>query len=176
MSLPEKRPRRARCLKLAFLFALTIFFLGLARLTAAQTAPPPNPPDNSTFIRTAVPIQMVNLISQSQISLNGKMPDEQDSWPLIPLIYDLNSTSARLTSGQALYQYACAQCHGANGVSDDPDMVNLSSLSYWANRSNQNVYDALLGDTAVSSHTFTLDPDQTWLLVEAMRQFSYAEM
>ncbi|HFQ94607.1 MAG TPA: hypothetical protein ENK32_11390 [Anaerolineae bacterium] len=176
MPLPEKRPRLARGLKLAFLLALTFLFLELARLAAAQSAPPAAPLDNDAFIRTAVPIQMVARLSQSGVRLNGKTLDERASWGLVPAIYNAYTTPARLASGMALYQYACAQCHGANGVGADPALPDLSSLGYWGSRSNQNVYDALMGDTAVSAHTFTLEPDQTWLLIEAMRQFSYAEM
>lgn len=198
MALPRLKLRLARGLKLVFLFLLILFFLALARLAAAQPANPGSTPADYTaassydalleiinrqphladseFIRTAVPIQLVTMLSQSHLRLNGKMLDEQDSWALIPVIYSLNSTPARLASGQALYAYGCAQCHGSSGTTGDPEMVNLASLAYWGNRSDRAVYERLLADTAVPAHTFTLEPDQAWLLIEAMRHFSFSEM
>ena len=146
---------------------------------AARSAVPPVVFTDPEYIRQARPGLMFTTITNGIMGDNGPtMPpfgpsssnpiDEATRWDLIAAVYSLATPADSLAAGQVVYEANCQSCHGESGT----EAFDLTDQTYWANRSNQDVFTALQGDT-IADHTYTLDEDALWQVVDYSRSFSY---
>lgn len=154
---------------------------------AGNLPAPPRDFTNSEFRRVILPSMMFDVITNGRLE-QGMPPfgptssnplAEVERWDSIAAVYSLATPPEAIASGEALYAENCAACHGESGQGDGPDAADdappgdLTSLSYWFNRSNDTVF-ASLQDAGISAHTYDLTEDELWDVVDYTRTFSYA--
>jgi mono/diheme cytochrome c family protein len=151
----------------------------------------PNPPTahgSTEFLRTAIPSEMFDTITNGRIP-QGMPPFGEDSsdplddtqrWDLIATLYSFGTPLESVESGQTLYEENCLACHGEDGQGDGPEANDLASspgdlstLNYWFSTSNQAVFDKLADAPTILEHEFELVDDELWSVVDYMRTFSY---
>jgi len=154
---------------------------------ASQLPKPPRDYTDEEFRRTAVPSSMFQTITDGRPA--GAMPPfgpessnpiEADArWDLVAAIFSLGTPPEAIENGRILYEENCLSCHGAEGAADGPEAANssaevpdLSDLRYWFNRSNEMVL-ASLQDEEITDHTYTLETDELWDVIDYARTFSY---
>jgi len=151
----------------------------------------PNPPaahGSTEYLRTAVPVEMFNTITDGRIP-QGMPPfgsessdplSDADRWDLIAIIYSFGTPVENVEAGQLVYEENCLACHGEEGLGDGPDAAgldtvpgDLAALDFWFNVSNQNVFDSLANGNQISEHEYELDDEALRSVVDYMRTFSY---
>ena len=151
----------------------------------------PNPPaahGSTEFLRTAVPAEIFDTITNGRIP-QGMPPFGEESsnplvdaqrWDLVAALYSFGTPLESVNSGQGLYEENCLACHGENGLGDGPESSDqasspgdLSDLNYWFLTSNQTVFDKLTDNPAISAHDYELEDEELWSVVDYMRTFSY---
>ncbi len=149
------------------------------------------PPANYTdpeFRRTRIPAEMFSVITDGR--LDAGMPpfgpanqtnpiNETNRWDLVAAVYSLATPPEAIDQGQTLYDESCAACHGETGQGDGPDAAaqetpptNLTDLTYWYNRSNEDVFNAI-ANNGIPAHDYELTDDERWAVVDYGRTFSY---
>lgn len=147
---------------------------------ASRSAVPPTAFADPAVRRALVPAAMFDIITSGIMGDAGPiMPafgptssnpiSEEDRWHLIAAVFSLGVSADDIAAGEELYTTTCAECHAENGQ----DAFDLTDQAYWSERSNQNVFDALRGETIVE-HQYNLSDDELWQLVDYARTFSYA--
>ena len=151
----------------------------------------PSPPRDFTdeaFLRTAVPANMFQTITEGR--LEAGMPPfgpsssnpiaEADRWDLIANVFSLGTPPERMDSGRLIYEENCLTCHGEQGQGDGPEAADqetaptdLTDLRYWSSRSNEMVF-AALQDEGIPGHSYKLGEDELWDVTDFSRSFSYA--
>ena len=148
---------------------------------ASQLPEPPAAIGTQEYLREAVPAEMFDVVTNGILEsgmppfgpANSSDPlDETSRWNAIAGVYSLGTPPDSLETGEAVYADACSQCHGADGVAEE---VDLSGQSYWATRSNQQVFALLAaqGDTIPEHDEIDLDDEELWAVVNYARTFSY---
>lgn len=151
----------------------------------------PNPPTalaSADYLRGAVPSEMFDTITNGRVD-QGMPPfgptssnplDDAQRWDAIAAIYSLGTPLESVNQGQQVYEENCLACHGAEGLGDGPEAAgldktpgDLSSLDYWASRSNQAVFDTLAAGNQITAHEYDLGDDDLWATVDYIRTFSY---
>ena len=136
--------------------------------------------------QTAVPAALFGRVTDGIID-SGMPPfgpassdpiSEANRWDLIAAVYSFSTPADSIAQGEALYADNCLACHGETGGGDGPEAaadadLDLTRLSYWFNRSNEAVLDALSGDL-IPGHDLALDPVELEAVVDYARTFSYA--
>lgn len=151
--------------------------LGLGDGEMAGQLPRPPASLDEVYVRTAVPADMFDIITNGR--LEAGMPpfgptssnpiDEVDRWHLIAAVYSLGTPAGVLEEGEEFYSASCAECHGEDGVADAFD---LTDQTYWIGRSNEDVRAAVAGD--IPEHTeLSLEDEQLYRAVSYARTFSY---
>ncbi len=149
---------------------------------------PPTPFSAVDFRHTAVPLELFDAITNGRPAL-GMPPfgpgssnpiDDAGRWDLVAAIYTLSTPAETITAGEAVYEANCLACHGAGGAGDGPEAAalevaptDLSSLDYWAGRSNAAVFNLLTAGT-IPQHNYTLSDEEQRAVVDYARTFSYA--
>lgn len=136
------------------------------------------------YRKTASPAVMFETITNGRIE-NSMPPfgpsaenaiSEEDRWNLVAALYSYSTPPESVATGQAVYETSCQNCHGAAGAADGPDATpettNLTSLTYWFNRTNQAVFEAL-ENGRIPAHAYQLSDDERWSVVDYARTFSY---
>ena len=148
---------------------------------ASQLPQPPAAIGSQEYLRQAVPAEMFDVVTNGVLEsgmppfgpANSSDPlDETSRWNAIAAVYSLGTPPDALETGEGVYQAACSDCHGPDGVAEAFD---LTAQSYWASRSNQQVFDTLAaGGDAVSEHEeIDLSEEEVWAVVDYARTFSY---
>ncbi|MCI0578357.1 MAG: c-type cytochrome [Chloroflexi bacterium] len=147
----------------------------------------PNPPAalaSPDYLRAAVPALMFDTITNGRAE-RGMPPfgpassnplDEASRWDAIAAVYSLGTPAEAVERGQAVYEENCLACHGVDGQGNglaDQQPPDLTDLVYWANTSNQAVFDRLNDPAAIPTHDYTLEADDLWAVVDYARTFSY---
>lgn len=151
----------------------------------------PNPPTalaSPDYLRAAVPSEMFDTITNGRVD-RGMPPfgptssnplDDAQRWDAVAAIYSLGTPLENVDQGQRVYEENCLACHGAEGLGDGPEAAglektpgDLSSLDYWASRSNQAVFDTLSAGNQIAAHDYDLAEDDLWATVDYIRTFSY---
>jgi cytochrome c len=150
----------------------------------------PKPPRDYTdeaFRRTAVPSMLFQQITDGIPA--GAMPpfgpassnpiEADRRWDLVASIFSLGLPPEAIENGRFLYEENCLACHGESGAGDGPEAANstaevpdLADLRYWFSHSNEMVL-ASLEDTDIPDHTYSLDTDDLWDVIDYARTFSY---
>lgn len=146
---------------------------------------PPKPFD-AAYRRTAQPPAMFAQITNGNLEV-GMPPfgpassnpiDEAGRWDLVAAIYSLATPPEDIAAGETIYQAECAACHGTSGRGDGPEAgsapppADLTTLDYWFNRSNQQVFTALAPGT-IAAHEYDLSEDDLWRAIDFSRTLSY---
>ena len=150
---------------------------------------PKSPRDytDEEFRRTAVPSMLFQTITDGRPA--GAMPpfgpassnpiDTEGRWDLVAAVFSLGTPPQAVENGRVLYEENCLACHGENGSGDGPqasdsvaELPDLADLRYWYSRSNEMVL-ASLQDTEIADHTYALDTNELWDVVDYARTFSY---
>jgi len=99
----------------------------------------------------------------------GARLSEEQIWDVAAYAESLSTPPETLDDAAAAYAENCAECHGADGVSDAIDLSNPATL---ASRSLQDLFDQLR--PAQGDHASLADlPDETlWLTLIAARNFA----
>lgn len=155
---------------------------------ATRLERPPADFTDPDFRRSRIPAIMFNAITNGILQagmppfgpLNTDNPiSEANRWDLVAATYSLATPPDVLTFGELIYEESCAACHGDNGQGEgveaaeqDPAPTDLTSLSYWFNRSNETVFTALQNG-ALPAHEYELSDDELWAVVDYSRTFSY---
>lgn len=148
---------------------------------APQLPQPPTAVGSQEYLRQAVPAEMFDVVTNGVLEAgmppfgpaNSSNPlDETSRWNTVAAIYSLGTSPNALEAGEEAYAASCSECHGADGVSDEFD---LTTPSYWATRSNQQVFDAMAagGDTIPEHEEIDLSDEELWAVVDYARTFSY---
>jgi mono/diheme cytochrome c family protein len=155
---------------------------------AARLPLPPADYTDPDFRFTRVPATMFNAITNGIIQggmppfgpLNTESPiSEANRWDLVAAIYSLATPPETLEFGGLIYEESCAACHGAAGLGDGPEAADqetpptdLTSLSYWYNRSNETVFTAL-ENGRFPAHDYNLTDAELLAVTDYSRAFSY---
>lgn len=151
----------------------------------------PNPPaahGSTEYLRTAVPAEMFDVITNGRVP-QGMPPfgpessnplSESERWDIIATIYSFGTPLESVESGQALYEGNCLACHGEGGSGDGPEAAGLDAdpgdltlLDYWFNISNQSVFEILASSDQIPDHQYDLSDEDLRSVVDYMRTFSY---
>ncbi len=151
----------------------------------------PNPPaahGSTEYLRTAVPSEMFDVVTNGRVPM-GMPPfgpdssnplSESERWNLIVALYSFGTPIESVEQGQVIYEENCLACHGEDGQGDGPEAAALSTdpgdlrdLNYWFTTSNQAVFDTLAEGSAIEAHDFDLSDEELWSVVDYMRGFSY---
>lgn len=154
---------------------------------AADLPTPPTPFNAADYRQTAVPLELFAAITNGRPA-QGMPPfgpsssnpiDDGGRWDLVAAIYNLSTPPEAIATGQSVYEATCLACHGAEGAGDGPEAeildvipTNISSLDYWASRSNAAVFERLSAN-AIPQHTYSLTEEQRRTVVDYARTFSY---
>ncbi len=140
---------------------------------------PPQAFTDPDYRKTAVSSTMFNMITDGD-SVAGMPPfgtdnetnpiTEQDRWNLVGAVYSLATPPDAIESGTAVYEASCLECHGEAG--DGVENADLTDYSYWVERSNEDVFDAIENE-AIADHDYALSDDERWDAVDYIRTFSY---
>ena len=99
---------------------------------------------------------------------------DQDLWNVLAYVWSLHLDPAELQQGEAVYQAACAGCHGAAGQGDGPDagadLLDLTSLDATANRSQRDWFDSL--QSSAHSRVADLSDAERWASLEFVRTWT----
>lgn len=99
---------------------------------------------------------------------------DQAIWNVLAYAWSLHLDPAELQQGEAVYQAACAGCHGAAGQGDGPDagadLLDLTSLDATANRSQRDWFDAL--QSPAHSRVADLSDAERWASLEFVRTWT----
>ncbi|MCA9873913.1 MAG: c-type cytochrome, partial [Anaerolineales bacterium] len=149
------------------------------------------PPANYTdpeFRRTRIPAEMFSVITDGR--LDAGMPpfgpanqtnpiNETSRWDLVAAVYSLATPPEAIQQGETLYNENCAACHGETGQGDGPEAAaqetpptDLTDLTYWYTRSNEDVFNAI-ANNGIPAHAYELTDDERWAVVDYGRTFSY---
>jgi mono/diheme cytochrome c family protein len=156
---------------------------------ASNLPAPPADFSEPAFRRTGVPAEFFNTITNGLLD-QGMPPfgpgassnpiSEANRWHLVAAVYSLSTATETVEEGQAVYEENCVSCHGAEGTGDGPAAADLetsppdlSSLSYWFNRSNETVFTSLESGR-MPAHDYELSEEERWAVVDYARTFSYA--
>ena len=151
----------------------------------------PNPPAayaSLEFLRSAVPADLYLTLTEGRI--DGGMPpfgptssnplSEDQRWNVIAAIYSLGTPLESIERGRQNYEAKCAECHGAQGRGDGPGSGNfensgldISTVPYWSNNSNEMIFYDLSGPDFEGAHDFELNDDGLWAAIDYMRTFNY---
>jgi mono/diheme cytochrome c family protein len=154
---------------------------------AGQLPKPPRDYTDEEFRRTAVPSSLFQTITDGRPA--GAMPpfgpassnpiETGGRWDLVAAIFSLGTPSEAIENGQILYKENCLACHGEDGAGGGPeaansitDMPDLTDLRYWFSRSNEMVL-ANLESMDIADHTYSLETDELWDVIDYTRTFSY---
>ncbi|UCG23171.1 MAG: c-type cytochrome [Chloroflexota bacterium] len=152
----------------------------------------PNPPvahGSLEYLRTAVPADMFDTITNGRIP-QGMPPfgpesseplSDDERWDVIAAIYTFGTPIESVGAGRDVYLEHCLACHGEEGQGDGPEAGDLAvhpgdlgSAAYWFAISNQAVFDSLeAGGIAAHEELAELGEDDLWSVVDYMRTFSY---
>lgn len=152
---------------------------------AAQLPQPPAAIGSQEYLRQAVPTEMFDVVTNG--ILDAGMPpfgpanstdplEETSRWDVVAATYSLGTPPDAIEAGEVVYEATCSECHGADGAAEAVrEAVDLSAQSYWATRSNQQVFDALAaGEDGVVDHEgIELSNDELWAVVDYARTLSY---
>jgi mono/diheme cytochrome c family protein len=161
---------------------------GDGELAANLSNPPPSFADPD-FIRQAVPSDLFDTITNGRVEAN--MPpfgpsssnalSEESRWQAVAAIYSLGTTAESINQGQLIYQENCLACHGQSGLGDGDEAAGLSpappslgDLAFWSGNSNQTIFDRLADPSTISFHTYELQEEALWSVVDYIRTFSYS--
>jgi len=148
---------------------------------AAQLPQPPAPIGSPEYLLQAVPAEMFDVVTNGILE-SGMPPfgpanstdplDQMSRWNAVAAVFSLGTSPDALEAGEAVYEAACSECHGTDGVVEE---IDLSDQAYWASRSNQQVLDALAaGEDAVVEHEeIDLNDEELRAVVDYARTFSY---
>ena len=160
---------------------------GIGQLPVA----PPNFTDPD-YRKTAVPRELFDAITNG--NMESLMPpfgptspmaiEEDGRWDLVASVYSFATPNEAVANGQAVYEEACAACHGETGAGDgpeaadfDPAPTNLADPAYWVDLSNEMVFASLESSAqesdAIDGHEYSLSDDVLWDAVDYARTFSY---
>ncbi|MFZ1632117.1 MAG: cytochrome c, partial [Anaerolineae bacterium] len=99
---------------------------------------------------------------------------DQNLWNVLAYVWSLHLDPAELQQGEAVYQAACAGCHGAAGKGDGPDagadLLDLTSLDATANRSQRDWFDSL--QSSAHSRVADLSDAERWASLEFVRTWT----
>lgn len=99
---------------------------------------------------------------------------DQAIWNVLAYAWSLHLDPAELQQGEAVYQAACAGCHGAAGQGDGPDagadLLDLTSLDATANRSQRDWFDSL--QSSAHSSVADLSDAERWASLEFVRTWT----
>jgi len=164
---------------------------GLAGHGDGELAPnlpaPPRDYTDSEFLRKAVPAALFQTITEGR--LDAGMPPfgptssdplaAEERWNLVAMVYSLGTPPEAIENGRLAYDENCAACHGENGTGDGPQAADqdttptdLTDLRYWSSRSNEMVA-AAVQDIDIAAHTYALDEEEVWNVVDYSRTFGY---
>jgi mono/diheme cytochrome c family protein len=151
----------------------------------------PNPPaahGSTEYLRTAIPSEMFDVITNGRVP-RGMPPfgpessnplSEAERWDVIAAIYSFGTPLESVESGQVFYDENCLTCHGEGGFGDGPEAASLdadpgdlTSLDYWFNTSNQAVFEILTSPDRILEHQYDISDDDIWSVVDYVRAFSY---
>lgn len=154
---------------------------------APQLPAPPKAFNDPTYRLDTRPTVMFDQITNGEPAVamppfgpaSSNPIDEQGRWDLVAAIYSLSTPPEAIAQGEQVYQTACAACHGDTGLGDGPEAAGLdtavpdiTALSYWFNRSNQDVYEDVV-PASFPAHDYELAEDDAWAVVDYARTFSY---
>lgn len=144
-------------------------------------------PFDAGYIRATMPSTMFRQITDGEAAV-GMPPfgptssnpiDEAGRWNLVAAVYSLATPAEDVAAGEAIYVANCAACHGEAGAGDGPDAAttepaaaDLTSITYWFNRSNETVFQEL-APGAIPAHTYDIAEDDLRRAVDFARTFSY---
>ncbi len=150
---------------------------------------PPTAHASPEYLRTAFPSNMFDTVTEGRID-QGMPPfgpsssnplTDVDRWALVATIFGMGTPIDSVENGQFLYEENCLACHGETGAGDGPDAGSLDTLPgdlgaarYWAEVSNQNIFDSLAGNSSIEGHETDLTEEDKWSLVDYVRTFGYA--
>lgn len=151
----------------------------------------PNTPaahGSTEYLRTAVPAEMFDVITNGRVP-QGMPPfgpessnplSDTERWDIIATIYSFGTPLESVELGKVIYEENCLACHGVGGSGDGPEATDLdadpgdlASLDYWFNTSNQSVYDILASSDQIPVHQYDLSDEDLRSVVDYMRTFSY---
>ncbi len=153
---------------------------------AAQLPAPPKAFTDPTYRLETRPNVMFDQITNGEAAVamppfgpaSSNPIDDQGRWDLVAAVYSLSTPPEAVAQGEQVYQASCAGCHGDTGVGDGPEMpadapaTDLTSLTYWFNRSNQDVFEDVI-PASFPAHAYELADDDAWAVVDYARTFSY---
>jgi mono/diheme cytochrome c family protein len=142
--------------------------LGDGPLAATLPGPPARLGDPA-FLRTAVPGDLFQVISNGRVergmppfgSQSSEPLSADDRWRLVAALYSLAHTNDVVALGAEVYRASCQECHG-DGSLNDSDWV-LSDPAYWLNSSDQMLYFTFDEDSWLPEHQgLGLSDEQRW--------------
>lgn len=142
---------------------------------------PPAKLNDVALLRSAVPVEWFNLISNGDLSA-GMPPfgeassnplSERQRWQAIAAVYSLGNDETVLAEGRDIFAQECAACHGEAGAGSDEVSTDLSQVGYWGAVSDEMVFARLQDTGAIPEHDFTLDENALWAVVAFARTLGY---
>lgn len=133
--------------------------------------------------RVASPAGWFEVVKEGRMDLfmppwKNRLSDEQ-IWDVVAYAFSLHSSEAELQQGQAVWEQACAACHGAGGAGDGPQaaglaMPNLADPDLAASRSPDAWYQITsAGQGEMPSFAGSLSEDEIWAALAYARSFSF---
>lgn len=145
---------------------------------AAQLPSPPTAIGGADYARQAVPAHIFDVITNGIVEAgmppfgpgNSDPLSEAQRWDLVAAVYSLGVRQGLIDQGQPLFEESCAECHGADG---NGETAVLSDQSFWLERSDQDVVQALSQATVPQHEELALDDDALQAVVAYARTFTY---
>ena len=123
-------------------------------------------------LRRAVPAQWFLTVTEGNPA-RGMPPYGNDltarqRWDVLAYLYTLGISQETFDRGAELYQQRCTACHGPDGQGQ-----NLTSRQWLAQKSNADLFEAMLGPQHKAETVEGLSEDDRWALAAYIRSLAF---
>ena len=158
---------------------------GLGDGSMAGQLPVPAPALGTNAVsRKASPSEWYSIVTRG--NLERRMPpfnslSDRQRWDVVAYLYSLSTDADFIAEGEELYQFNCADCHGAEGDGKGPEAAglpvaatNFTDLKLMAEISDDLLYQAISEgkDSAMPAFTESLTSQEMWALTDYLRSLT----
>lgn len=158
---------------------------GLGDGSMAGQLPVPAPALGTNAVsRKASPSEWYSIVTRG--NLERRMPpfnslSDRQRWDVVAYLYSLSTDADFIAEGEELYQFNCADCHGADGDGKGPEAAglpvaatNFTDLKLMAEISDDLLYQAISEgkDSAMPAFTENLTSQEMWALTDYLRSLT----
>lgn len=158
---------------------------GLGDGSMAGQLPVPAPALGTNAVsRKASPSEWYSIVTRG--NLERRMPpfnslSDRQRWDVVAYLYSLSTDDDFIAEGEELYQFNCADCHGADGDGKGPESAglpvaatNFTDLKLMAEISDDLLYQAISDGkgSAMPAFTENLTAQEMWALTDYLRSLT----